>query len=95
MLAVDSEVKAQASADRRRQIWIRPGRLLTPKAPKKQTTKLRLQNFEKLSINTVYCGKIKAYRANSVDPDETGYYDEPSHLDLQCLQIQLSLYLTL
>ena len=29
-----------------------------------------------------------------VDPDETAHY-EPSHLDLQCLQIQLLLCLAL
>ena len=59
---------------------------LTRKAPKKQTTKLRLQNFEKLLIENVLCCKIKDKRANTVDPDETAHY-EPSHLDLQCLQI--------
>ena len=32
--------------------------------------------------------------ANTVDPDETAHY-EPSHLDLQCLQIQLLLCLAL
>ena len=32
--------------------------------------------------------------ANTVDPDETAHY-EPSHLDLQCLQIQLLLCLVL
>ena len=57
--------------------------------PKKLTTKLHLQNFEKLLIETVLCS-----RANTVDPDETAHY-EPSHLDLQCLQIQLLLCLAL
>ena len=32
--------------------------------------------------------------ANTVDPDETAHY-EPSHLDLQCLQIQQLLCLAL
>ena len=33
---------------------------------------------------------VKGKKANTVDPDETAHY-EPSHLDLQCLQIQLLL----
>ena len=31
---------------------------------------------------------------NTVNPDETAHY-EPSHLDLQCLQIQIMLSLVL
>ena len=68
--------------------------LLTRKAPKQQTTKLRLQIFEKLSNINCILLKMKDYSANSVDPDETAHY-EPSHLDLQCLQIQLLACLTL
>ena len=67
---------------------------LTCKAQKKQTTKLRLQIFEKLSNINCNLLKIKDYSANTVDPDETAHY-EPSHLDLQCLQIQLLLCLAL
>ena len=33
-------------------------------------------------------------KAYTVDPDETAHF-EPSHLDLQCLQIQLLLCLAL
>ena len=69
-------------------------RTLTRKAPKKQTTKLYLQIFEKLSNINCILLKIKDYSANTVDPDETAHY-EPSHLDLQCLQIQLLLCLAL
>ena len=58
---------------------------LTGKATKKQTTKLCLQNLGKL----YYVEKSK-----TVDPDETAHY-ERSHLDLQCLQIQLLLCLAL
>ena len=50
--------------------------------PRKQTTKLHLQNFEKLLIETVLCSKIKLKRVNTIDPDDTAHY-EPSHLDLQ------------
>ena len=32
--------------------------------------------------------KIKNKRANTIDPDKTAH-NEPSQLDLQCLQIQL------
>ena len=67
---------------------------LSLKTSRKQTTKLRLQNFEKLLIETVLCCKIKLKRANTVDPDEMAH-NEPSHLDLQCLQIQLLLCLAL
>ena len=38
--------------------------------------------------------KIQRLKANTVDPDEKTHY-EPSHLDLQCLQIQLLLCLAL
>ena len=55
--------------------------------PKKQTTKLRLQNFEKLYINCIILKNQRLEGKNTVDPDETAYY-EPSHLDLQCLKIQ-------
>ena len=64
---------------------------LPRKAPKKQTTKLRLQIFEKLSNINCILLKIKDYSANTEDPDETAHY-EPSHLDLQCLQIQVGLF---
>ena len=53
--------------------------ILTCKVPKKQTTKLCLQNFEKLCIML----KTKDYRANTVDPDEMAHYELPL-LDLQC-----------
>ena len=33
---------------------------------------------------------VKNSKANMVDPDETAHY-EPSHVDLQCLQIQVLL----
>ena len=47
------------------------------KAPRKQTTKLRLKFRSKI----VLCQKFKDFMANSVD------HDEPSHPDLvQCLQ---------
>ena len=49
---------------------------------------------EKLLTETVICSKIKDYRANTVDLDEMAHY-EPSHLDLQCLKIQLLLCLVL
>ena len=41
--------------------------------------------------------KIKDYKANTVDPDEMAHYEPShlSHLDLQCLQIQLLLCLAL
>ena len=32
---------------------------LTRKASRKRTTKLRLKNFQKLSVQTVLCGKLK------------------------------------
>ena len=42
----------------------------TCKAPKKQTTKLSLQIFEKLSnINCILYSVIEDYSANTVDPD--------------------------
>ena len=37
---------------------------------------------------------LKNQRAYTVDPDKMAHY-EPSHLDLQCLQIQLLLCLSL
>ena len=43
---------------------------LTHKTPRKQTTKLRLQNFQKRSVENVLCCKLKEYKANAVDPDE-------------------------
>ena len=58
------------------------------KRQKKQATKLCLQIFEKLSNINCILLKIKDFSANTVDPDEAAHY-EPSHLDLQCLQIQL------
>ena len=61
--------------------------VLTRKAPKKQTTKLCLQNFEKL-----YYVEKSNTRGQTLDSDEAAHY-EPSHLDLQCLQIQLLLCL--
>ena len=43
---------------------------------------------------TVQCCKIKDWRASTVDPDEKAHYEQ-SHLDLQCLKIQLLLCLGL
>ena len=66
---------------------------LTGKAPKKQMTKLRLQNFEKDNRNCIML-KSQRLEGNSVDPDEKAHYVQP-HLDLQYLQIQLLLCLAL
>ena len=55
---------------------------LLVKRQKKQTTKFRLQSFEKLSIYEVhYVEKSKTTGQNTVDLDETAHY-EPSDLDL-------------
>ena len=52
-------------------------------------------NFQKtFSITCILLKNQRLQRANTVDPDETAHY-EPSHLDLQCLQIQLLLCLVL
>ena len=52
-----------------------------------QTDEQKDENYIPLGINAGGI-KIKDLRANTVDPDETAHY-EPSHLDLQCLPIQL------
>ena len=56
------------------------------KAPKKQTTKLRLQISEKFSCKMYHVEKNQR---------QDGKHYEPSHLDLQHLQIHLLLCLTL
>ena len=50
-------------------------------------------NFRKTFNTCINCIMLKNQRleANTVDPDEMAHY-EPSHLDLQCLQIQQLLY---
>ena len=68
--------------------------MLSLKAPRKQTTKLLLLHFQKYFSSNRVMLKIKDQKANTVDPDETAHY-EPSHLDLQFLQIQLLLCLAL
>ena len=56
----------------------------TLKVPKKQTTKLHLQNLKKISHSCfTNIGNSKICDANSTDPDVAQF--EPPHLDLCCL----------
>ena len=47
-----------------------------------------------LQLKLYHVENSKTRKANTVDPDEPANY-EPSHLDLQCLKIQLLLCLAL
>ena len=64
--------------------------IIPRKAPKMQTTNLRLQIRKTFNINCIMLKNQKLAGKNTVDSDETAHY-ETSHLDLQRLQIQLSL----
>ena len=67
--------------------------LSAKKADDKIVSAKVLKNFHfKLQITCML--KFKDKKANTADSDETAPY-EPSHLDLQCLELQLLLYLAL
>ena len=69
---------------------------LACKIPKQWETKLCLQNFEKNFQYEFHYVEKSDWKANTVDPDERAHYldlqlahYEPSHLEQECLQIQL------
>ena len=63
--------------------------------PKRQTTKLGLQNYKKKHTHFQFkLYNVDNSKRDTVGPEETSHY-ELSHLGLQCLQIQLLLLGTL
>ena len=59
---------------------------LTRKSTKKADDKIMSAKFRKT------CNRnCLDYRVNTIDQDEMAHY-EPSHLDLQCLQIQIFVF---
>ena len=61
---------------------------LTRIVPKKQTTKLSSAKFQNMLCPRISYREFKDLRENSAGPDEVAH-NEPPHLDLHCLQIQL------
>ena len=61
---------------------------LTLSLPKSRRQNFHLQILQKVSVQDISYWDFKDYRANSVDLDEVAH-NEPPHLDLRCLQIQL------
>ena len=55
------------------------------------SAKIKKKHFQ---FKLYHVENSKTRKANTVDPDEPAHY-EPSHLDLQCLKIQLLLCLAL